>query len=71
MEIVMHIMVHSQEKQASAEVVAAFAQSAWEDLQQQRRSLLAGRQMSKLDIREDDSRARLLSKEEEEKVAKG
>ena len=69
----MHCMVHEEERhdQSEAEVIAALARSAWEDLQQQRRSLIAGRQMSKLDIREDDSRARLLSKEEEEKVAKG
>ena len=73
LEMLMHCMVHEEEKRdhSEAEVIAALARSAWEDLQQQRRSLIAGRQMSKLDIREDDSRARLLSKEEEEKVAKG
>ena len=69
----MHCMVHEEEPRdhSEAEEIAALARSAWEDLQQQRRSLIAGRQMGKLDIREDDSRAQLLLKEEEEKVANG
>ena len=72
-EIAMHEMVQQQEVQdpRSLEIIAAMLRSAWEDVQQQRRTLMAGRQAPKLDTREDDNRARLLSKEEEEKVAKG
>ena len=71
LETLMHCIVHEEEHHSEAEVIAALARSAWEDLQQQRRTLITGRQMGKLDIREDDSRAQLLSKEEEENVAKG
>jgi hypothetical protein len=73
MEIAMHQMVHQQEVQdpKSLEVIAAMLRSAWEDVQQQRRVLMAGRQAPKLDTREDDNRARLLSREEEDKIAKG
>ena len=73
MEMMMHSMVHPQGKQdhSLAEMVGAFARSAWEDIQQQRRSPIARREKSKLDIREDDSGGQLLSKEEGEKVAKG
>lgn len=72
LELAMHLMVHQQETQNPhcQEVLAAAIRSAWEDLLQQRRTLMAGRQASKLEAREDDNRARLLSKEEEEKVEK-
>ena len=49
-------------------VGAAMARSAWEDLHQQRRTVLAGRQSYKLDPRVDDDRPKLLSKEESAKI---
>ena len=48
---------------------AAYIRSSWEDLHQTRRVIFAGRQRSKLDPRPDNSGARLLSKEEEARVA--
>ncbi len=48
----------------------AFARSAFEDLQQIRKELYAGKQKRQLEPRADDTRERLLTREEEEKVAK-
>ena len=48
---------------------AAYIRRRWEDIHQTRRVILAGRQKSKLDPRSDNSGARLLSKEEEARVA--
>ena len=44
--------------------VAALVRSSWEDCNQARRELIAGKGKAKLDKREDDDRPRLLSKEE-------
>ena len=44
--------------------------SAWEDLQQQRRQLLAGREAWKLDWRKDDQAVKLLPEEKEKKICK-
>ena len=49
-------------------VGAAMARSAWEDLHQQRRTVLAGRQAFKLEPRIDDDRPKLFSKEESSKI---
>lgn len=70
MEQAMHHLVHSLETQdpQGTQVAAAYVRSAWEDLHQARRDLLAGRQKYKLEKREDDNRARLLTKEEEAKI---
>ena len=70
MEIAMHKLVLSLDTNDTREVqtAAAFIRSAWEDLQQQRRELVAGRNKNKLDRRPDDTKARLLTPEEEAKV---
>ena len=72
MELAMHMLVHHMEKndKEAIGVGAAFVRSAWEDIHQQRRFLIAGRQSFKLDHRVDDTRPRLLSKEEEQKIGK-
>ena len=70
LEQAMHHLAHSLETQdpQGTQVAAAYVRSAWEDLHQSRRDLLAGRQKYKLEKREDDNRARLLTKEEEAKI---
>ena len=70
LEHTMNLMVHSIEtgNPKNLELSAAELRSAWEDVLQQRRGLLAGRQAPKLDKRPDDNRTRLLSAEEEKKV---
>ena len=50
--------------------VGALARSSWQDLQEQRRSLLAGKNRSQLARRVDDDSHRLLTHEEEEKLSK-
>ena len=72
-EIATHQLVHHLESgdRQSLGAAAAYIRSTWEDLQQQRRGLLAGRQSFKLDRRTDDNKARLLSKEEEQKITRG
>ena len=69
----MNMLVHCAESgdQRSLHVQAAMLRSAWEDLLQMRRSALAGRQFRKLDPRLDDTRPKLLSKEEEGQPSKG
>jgi hypothetical protein len=68
METAMHGIIHFLErKQMSAlNGATAYIRSAWEDLQQQRRKLLAGLEAPYiLEPRQDDVRPRLLSREEE------
>ena len=50
---------------------AAYLRSAYEDLQQDRRQLMAAGQRSKLNKREDNKQPRLLSEEEERKIQEG
>ena len=72
LEHAMNMMVHQLEtddKEALG-ISAAWVRSAWEDLNQQRRFLLAGKQSFKLDHRANDTRPRLLTKEEEQKIAR-
>jgi hypothetical protein len=72
MEHAMHTLVdfvETNEKQSLLHT-AAMIRSAWEDLHQQRRQTLAGRQSFKLDKRSDDNRARLLTQEEESKIVR-
>ena len=67
----MHMVVHhleTSDKEAIG-VGAAFVRSAWEDLQQQHRFLIAGKQSFKLEQRTDDTRPRLLSKPEDQTLA--
>ena len=70
MEACMHAIVHHIETGEPKElgVAGAWARSAWEDLQQNRRNLMAGKQAFKLDPRPDDTRPKLLTKEEEQKI---
>ena len=71
-ETIMHLHIHHFETgdrdNKAIGLSAALARSVWEDLNQQRRALLAGKQAFKLDPRKDDIKPRLLSKEEEKKV---
>lgn len=73
MENAMHALVGSQETENRQQVAeaAAWVRSAWQDIHEHRRRMLAGRQSWKLEKRPDDTRTRLLTKEEEEKIAKG
>ena len=50
----------------SARISNHISVTAWEDLHPQRRTLMAGKVASKLEIRGDDNGARLLSREEGE-----
>lgn len=70
LENCMHTLVHALETNnpASISTAAAFVRSAWEDIHQLRREMIAGKGRSKLDRRTDDNRARLLTTEEEHKV---
>ena len=70
MEQAMHLLVHNIETgdRETLSLSAAWIRSSWEDIQQQRRHLLAGKQSFKLDPRVDDTRPKLLSKEEEQKI---
>ena len=70
MELAMHSLTHyveTNDKQALLHT-AAWIRSAWEDLHQQRRHTLAGKQSYKLEKRADDNRPKLLSPEEESKI---
>ena len=68
----MNVMVHMLETGGREQIKnsAALIRSAWEDCQQNRRALLAGKERSKLDKRMDDDRSMLLSKEEEAKMSR-
>ena len=70
LEHAMHMLTHHLETgdNESIGIGAAWIRSAWEDMHQQRRSLMAGKQAFKLDPRTDDTRPRLLTKEEEQKI---
>ena len=72
LEQCMHLLVHYCESGDRKSMVegAAFCRSAWEDLQQQRRGLLAGKQSFRLEPRVDNTKARLLTKEEEAKLVR-
>ena len=66
----LHCMLDSADSETTQAMAqaAAWARSAWEDLQQQRRSFYAGKQAYKLDARTDDTRPRLLTTEESSKI---
>ena len=49
-------------------MATALARSAWEDLQQSRRHLIAGKESHKLETRTYDETAKLLTKEEEKRL---
>jgi hypothetical protein len=70
MEAAMHMQMHFMEQNDKKHmaVVAALTRSAWEDINQNRRALLAGKQAHRLQQRQDNDQARLLTKEEEEKI---
>jgi hypothetical protein len=70
LEVAMHLLTQSMDTSQVISMVqaAAWIRSGWEDLQQQRRSYMAGRQAWKLDQRSDDQKAKLLSPEEEKKI---
>ena len=70
LEHAMHMLTHHLETgdREAIGIGAAWVRSAWEDMHQQRRTLYAGKQAFKLDHRADDTRPRLLSKEEEQKI---
>ena len=70
LENTLHLLCHNMETNnpAALGAAAAFARSAWQDLHEQRRSFLAGKQAWKLDPRPDDCRPRLLTIDEEKKI---
>lgn len=71
LELAMNALVHhveTDDKQALLHT-AAWIRSAWEDLHQQRRHTLAGKLSYKLEKRTDDNRPKLLTAEEENKIA--
>ena len=72
LERVMQEMFQALEEDDKSKMLkaGAFARSAWEDLHQQRRRLMVGRQAGALDGRPDEDKPRLLSKEEEQKLRK-
>lgn len=72
-ELGFHLLTHYLESgnRAAIGAAAAWQRSAWEDLKQQRRSFLAGREAWKLTRRADDTANRLLTEEEEKKIGKG
>lgn len=74
MEKAMNLLVQQVEKgdndHRALALAATCCRSAWEDLQQQRRSLYAGKAAHALPRRPDDQRPRLLTQEEEEKIKK-
>ena len=72
LEVAMSSMFHCLETQNPQDiaVAAGFVRSSWEDLQQSRRRLCAGKQSFALKQRTDFDQPRLLDAEEEEKVRK-
>jgi hypothetical protein len=72
MEVVMNLLITALETKDPNDThqAAAYARSAWQDLQENRRGLIAGRARHKLEKRPDDTRPKLLSKEEEKEVEK-
>ncbi len=73
MERTMHELVRAIECDDKSKILkaAAFTRSAWEDIHQQRRGLMAGRGRGQLDTRPDEDRPTLLTKEEEQKIRRG
>jgi hypothetical protein len=70
-EYALHNIVHHLEtgEKAKIGIAAAWARSAWQDLQEQRRQLLAGgRGRTLLERRPDEQKPRLLTPQEEEKI---
>ena len=72
METAMNLMVAQLETGDASRMATAGAmiRSAWEDLNENRRRLMAGRQSYALEARKDMDQTRLLTKEEAEKVRK-
>ena len=69
-ETAMHLLVNFMDSGDLAQIgtTSAFLRSAHQDLQEQRRNYLAGRQSWKLDPRSDDAKPKLLTSEEEKKI---
>ena len=69
-ETAMHLLVNFMDSGDLAQIgsTGAFLRSTHQDLQEQRRTYLAGRQSWKLDPRSDDARPKLLNAEEEKKI---
>jgi len=72
-ELTLHILTHAVETQSadSLSQASAFVRSLWQDTQEIRRHLLARGQSNKLEPRPDQTAPRLLSREEEQKLARG
>ena len=72
MELGLHLMAHFFEcgNKSALAASAAWQRSAWQDLQEQRRQFMAGREAWKLQRRQDDKSLKLLSEEEEKKIGK-
>ena len=72
MENTMHLITHHFETgdKTALAMAAAVSRSAWEDINQQRRALLVGKQVQVLDKRKDDERPRLLSEAEDQRMAR-
>jgi hypothetical protein len=70
MENALQFLAHYLEtgEKQSIGVGAAWCRSAWEDLQQQRRGVLSVTQGCKWETRHDDHRARLLTRDEEQRI---
>ena len=71
-ELGLHLMTHYLEtgNKAALGGAAAWQRSAWQDLQEQRRQFLAGREAWKLERRKDDKTVKLLTDEEDKKIGK-
>ena len=71
-ELGLHLMAHFLEcgNRSALAAAAAWQRSAWQDLQEQRRQFMAGREAWKLEKRRDDKSLKLLSEEEEKKIGK-
>ena len=65
------MLVHGLEMSdpTGLEMAGAEIRSVWEDLQQQRRNLLAGKISGKLEKSSDETRPRLLKAEEEKRIS--
>ena len=69
-EMGLHLTVQfaeTKDMQALA-IATAYFRSSWEDLQQGRRQLIAGKQSRKLEPRQDDTAPKLLSRDEEKAI---
>ena len=69
----MHLLIDALEtgEPTPIDLAAAEIRSAWEDVLKQRRGLMAGKVVNRLDRRPDDDRPRLLSPNEEKRVQQG